>query len=406
MFKQVKTDLKAAFPRSLDRRSIGAELELYLVDRRTKAPLPLCGKIRDAMPNELRSQIHEEHMACQVELVSKPATTLRDLRDDLNNLLVHVNRAAAKYGAELLFAGAHPTLRYSEQQLIDNARTQSNIRRLGGLSRQLATAGLHVHIAATADEAMVIRDGLETYLPLLVAMASNSPIWEGEYSGRRSQRAAIWSSGFSVCGLAGRQESWGRYLSRYDRMIKNGRIEGPKDLFDLVRVSGFGTIECRACDCPLDIDHVIALAAITWTLAEAMVTPTSLLRHPLDGDTSALRTELHEAAQRGPEARLTNHCGDLVSPVQYAHRLAYDLQPIATRLGTDLAMRLAPAVLADNGSTRQLGIWKRQQIAERAAARVRREQPVWKPAMALATAGMLFLSASLFAFAAAATWLV
>ncbi|MEM7479086.1 MAG: hypothetical protein AAF483_29225, partial [Planctomycetota bacterium] len=49
---------------------------------------------------------------------------------------------------------------------------------------------------------------------------------------------------------------------------------------------------------------------------------------------------------------------NLGTPMQWLQRLIYDLEPIATQLGTDSALALATSVLETNGAELQLAEWQ------------------------------------------------
>jgi len=390
--------LQSAFAETSE-RMIGVEIELFIVDRKTEAPRQLFQKIRGALPEEIRKHITGEHLTSQLEVVSDPCKSLRELRDHLQHILMYVEKVAARFDAKLMWSGSHPTLNYDPSMVTDNARSAHNQRRFGPLTRQLATCGVHFHIGVGRDEVIPVIDGLQAYLPLLVALTANSPIMDGRDTGRRSQRAAIWCSGFPVCGFSGPFGDWDRFNQRVSQLQSAKRIETPKDIFDFVRPTRFSTVEVRCCDTPADLDQVVAVAGLVQALVESLTRG----KNVFDRDRDILRAELHEASSRGPEAKLTDVRGDLVSPQQFLTRLVYDLHPIAHELGTDLALRLAAAVLADNGSTRQLQAFQRNEPSRRLrpveVPAVRR--PAWSSAIGLATSISLLTAGALFAFSAA-----
>ena len=390
-------NLQSAFTSNTE-RMIGVELEFYLVDKKTGQPKQAFDQIFQALPESVREYVKREHLKCQIEIVSKPCRSLRELRDQFQSVLDQVEKVADRLGVRLQWTASHPDLDYNDDLVFQNARTIHNQRRMGPLCKQLQTCGVHFHVGVAHDEVIEVIDGLQAYIPLLVALASNSPIMNGRDTGRRSQRAAIWSSGFAVCGLSGPHGDWQSFNDRVARLEQAKRIEEPKDLYDFVRPTGYSTVEVRCCDLPCDLDQVIALAGLVQTLVVALADGNGSITR----DRDFLRAELHEAALRGPEARLTDFKGDLVSPHQFLGQLVYQLQPEARKIGNDLALRLAPAVLAENGSTRQLQAFARQSERKVQLAN-RREQlaVVRNRAVGLATAAGLLIAAGLFAFSAA-----
>lgn len=391
--------LESAFSTSTDRK-IGVEIELYLVDVITEAPLPLFEKVYQSLPESVREHIAGEHLNCQIEIVSSPHSSLRELRDELQSYIDAVTKVLHRFGAKLMWSGMHPNLAYCDELVVDNARTAHNRRRFGALTSQLQTCGVHFHVGTTRDEVISVVDRMQDYIPLLVALATNSPIMSNSTTGRRSQRAAIWASGFPVCGLSGRFGNWENFNARNAMLVAAGRIEAPKDLYDFVRPTRFSTVEVRCCDLPADLDQVIALAAVVQSLVCYLANRDDHEARPSD----FLRAELFEASMRGPEARLSDLQGQLVSPQQFLGQLVNELEPTAVKLGTDLALRMAPAVLSDNGSTRQLSAFQR--ASTRPTLHVISEgnrRDAWRPIVGFATAASLLIAGGLFAFSAMAS---
>ena len=379
---------------------IGVELELFTVDLRTGAPRSVAPKLLKKLPENLS----DEHLNCQIEIKSSPQLSLAALRDELSESLDQLGEEARRLGTKLLWSGLHPTLQYSDEYVVQNARTIHNQHRFGPLIHQLSTCGLHVHVGVAHQAAMRVRNAMQPYIPLLVALAANSPIYENRETGRRSQRAVTWNSGFPVCGIS-EAHTWESYNARNSKLVADGRIEAAKDLYDLVRPTRFGTIEVRCCDMPSNLDQVIALTALIQTLVVTFAEngeSAERISVPLERD--LLDVEFNEAATKGPEAMLTNHQGELMSPRHWLAVLAMELQPVAERIGTDVALRFAAATLEDNGSTRQLQTWRREQSRDqRISGRVHlNEKPgLLRATLAFATATALLVAATMFAFAAA-----
>jgi len=391
--------LKTAFNPSTERK-IGVEIELFIVDAVTEAPMPLFELVLREVSEIVRPHIAGEHLNCQIEIISSPHSSLRELREELQSYIDAVAKVLVGYKAKLMWSGMHPNLRYADELVVDSARTIHNRRQFGALTAQLQTCGVHFHVGTTQDEAIRVIDGMQDYIPLLVALATNSPIMGNEITGRRSQRAAIWASGFPVCGLSGRFGTWEQFNARNAMLVAAGRIEEPKDLYDFVRPTRFSTVEVRCCDLPADLDQVIALAAVVQSLVCYLANEDDREARPID----FLRAELFEASMRGPEARLTDLRGQLVSPQQFLGQLVNVLEPTAMKLRTDLALRMSPAVLVDNGSTRQLN--KFQRTAARSPKRLvieRTRRDAWRPIAGFATAASLLIAGGLFAFSAVVT---
>ena len=346
------------FPNQLDGpRKMGVEIELFNVDIESEQPMAIGPEIVARVHGGAKQQVRLENLACQIELVSRPHSNLSDLRADLEALIEEVSGIARAMGAKLLWSGNHPQLAYEEQVKTECARSIHNRRRLGGAIEALGMCGVHFHVETTKDEAIRVVDELQTFLPLLVALAANSPIDKGRNSGFRSKRASDWNGQVGVSGFSGPYRDWGGFNRQMANFIDARRIETPKDNYSFVRPTTLGTVEVRCCDTPMNLDQVIAVATLVKTLVEAIAMGDLNVERTRD----CLEAEFHEAALRGPKANLMNHRGELMSPIQWLNQLSSELQLTAMMIGTDWALRLAPSYLLVNGSTEQLAKFEREE---------------------------------------------
>ncbi len=73
----------------------------------------------------------------------------------------------------------------ADQEIVDRAALPRADRRARDRSRRNELIfGTHVHVAIEgADRAIYVADGIRRYLPLLLALSTNSPFWVGERTG-------------------------------------------------------------------------------------------------------------------------------------------------------------------------------------------------------------------------------
>ena len=152
----------------------------------------------------LKQELH----ACQVELITEVCTTT----GEAIAALADMRRAARASGTGLLGAGTHPGALEGSAEITDQARYEQ-IRHLLGDAAVTPVAGLHVHIGMPdAETAIRTFNGLREHLPLLNALAANSPFRHGRDTGLASARemtlrswprSAFFWSAFSIerrCG--------------------------------------------------------------------------------------------------------------------------------------------------------------------------------------------------------------
>lgn len=383
------SELRSQFSKQCE-PTLGVEVEVGLVDRVSEQPRKLFRDFVAASPKTIQPQLHPEFLASQVEFVTRPQEFIAGVAPELYEFDRSLTRFATRRDAKPNWKGNFPHWAFDESFVGDCERAQPLIDRLGMQTRQLAFNSTHFHVAVPQDQAIRVMDGLQLYLPLFVSLAANSPIVEGQLTGQKSHRVAVWSSGFAVCGLSEPYRNWTGFEQRMQKLTETGRIQVPKDLYTFVRPSRFGTIELRCCDLPANVEQVIALAALYQTLVVG-------LQHGVIGGRrgrDVLRAEVHSAYTDGIQARLLDHRDGLGSPLEWLQRLIYDLQPVAASLKTDAALALAQSVLESNGAEQQLAAW--EQCPKQSSPRSRSARSRWEIGTVATAAGLSGLLAGFF----------
>lgn len=368
--------------------TVGVELELGIVDRRTRAPRGLFEYIESHLPPGIQQRVRPEFLKCQVEYASHPHHDLEMMERELTSFLRLAERLVTKKRAELLWSANFPFWEFDPTLVTDCPRSAANLLRLGQRCSQLATNSLHIHVAVPRGNAIQVLDGMSRFIPLLVALTANSPIENGRLSGSVSRRAEIWSSGFPVSGLMEPCRDWAGYRRKASMLIANGRIQSAKDVYYWLRPTAYGTIEIRCCDLPSNLQQVMAITALCQTLV------TSLIRNPLEGgavDLDIIRADLHDAFSRGIHARLNTEEGRVLGPLDWYDELTERIAPIARELGTTDWLVRGRYALARNGAEDQLHAWH---VARRHAGgtgwrdRFQFPRPIWNALAGMAGLGV------------------
>ena len=171
-------------------------------------------------------------------------------------------------GGTLLGAGIHPEGEFGDADHHPGERYAEIHRQLRGLVRRTPTCALHVHVgAADGETAVRIANGLREHLPLLQALAANSPFWHGVDSGLESARAQMFR-GLARADIPPAWASFDAYLSYVDGVVRAGDLEDYTFLWaDLRLHPRLGTVEVRAMDAQSAPWSVAALAALVHGLA-------------------------------------------------------------------------------------------------------------------------------------------
>ncbi len=163
--------------------SIGVEEELFLVDPATGAQINSSGAVLERL-GSVRGEVARELHACQVELITEVHTIVAEAV----SALAAMRRAARATGAGLLAAGTHPTAAEGDAEITEKERYE-HIRYLLGDAAATPISGLHIHVGMPdPDTAMRVFNGLRRDLPLLQALAANSPFRHGRDTGLASAR--------------------------------------------------------------------------------------------------------------------------------------------------------------------------------------------------------------------------
>jgi glutamate---cysteine ligase / carboxylate-amine ligase len=163
--------------------TVGVEEELFLVDpvsgRQTNASTAVLERL-----GPVTGTVERELHACQVELISDVCDSAGSAGAQLTGL----RRAVVDTGAGLLGAGTHPAALEGEAEITDKERYEQ-IRNLLGDAVATPVGGLHIHVGMPdAETAIKTFNGLRRHLPLLQALAANSPYRHGRDTGLGSAR--------------------------------------------------------------------------------------------------------------------------------------------------------------------------------------------------------------------------
>ena len=100
------------------------------------------------------------------------------------------------------------------------------------------------------------------FLPHLLMLSTSSPFWQGEDTGLKSYRLAVFHE-LPRTGLPQRFESFGEYQRTVDVLVRNKVIEdATKIWWDLRPSAKFPTLEMRVTDVCTRIDDAVSIAAL------------------------------------------------------------------------------------------------------------------------------------------------
>src|SRR6201981_2590829 len=211
----------------------------------------------------LAGQVSPEFLRSQIEVGTRVCARLDEARTDLLRLRTTVAGVAARRGLAPVAAATHPFARWDVQKTTERDRYASLHRDLQGVGRRLAICGLHVHIGIPDDELRIdLLNQASYFLPHLLALSASSPFWQGENTGLKSYRLAVFDE-MPRTGPPERVASWGEYRRHVDILVGAGLIQDATKLWwDLRPSDRFPTLEMRITDCCTTLEDTLSIAAL------------------------------------------------------------------------------------------------------------------------------------------------
>jgi carboxylate-amine ligase len=139
-------------------------------------------------------------------------------------------RAQAGQRLRAAVAGTHPRALASDMRLSGQPRYRDIGDSMRVLARREPTLATHVHVGVPSPEdATRLRNRLRAHLPLLLALAANSPFWRGRPTGFASTRTTLFDA-FPRSGLPRVFRGYGDWVATVGRMLRSGAIPDPSFL--------------------------------------------------------------------------------------------------------------------------------------------------------------------------------
>jgi carboxylate-amine ligase len=247
-------------------RTVGVEEEFLLADAERSRILSAASRVLREADGDLEAELTRQ----QVETGTEPVRSLTDLRSEVVRMRRTAAEAAAAEGVALVALGTAPV--EVTPQTTTKERYLRMIEEFGEIGREQLTCGCHIHVGvASRDEAIGALDRLRTWLPCLMAIAGNSPYWQGKDTGYASYRAQVWDRWPS----AGSTEAFGSaqaYDDLVDGLIQSGVVlDRGMIYFDARPSEKYPTLEIRVPDVCLSADDAVLVAALARGLVSTAV---------------------------------------------------------------------------------------------------------------------------------------
>lgn len=333
-------------------RTVGVEEELLLVDPATRRAVPRADEVLAR-----RDELERELFRHQLEVQTEPVLNLADLAAQVREQRRVAAGAAGAVGLAVAASGTSPLA--VDLVTSDDERYRAMVEEYGDVARGAGTCGLHVHVAVGDDEEAVrVVDGLQPWLPLVLALSANSPFDAGHDTGHASWRTVSWGR----WPTAGGTQPFGSataYEATCAQLVEQGAARDRRMVyFDARLALDHPTVEVRVADVPTDAEVTVLVAALVRALVETTAADGAGVAPP--------RVELARAARW--RAARSGLAGSLVDPRtgrpvpagEALDGLLARLAPALEAVGDlDLARDGVARLLLQDGASAQRSAWRR-----------------------------------------------
>ncbi|MFH9355070.1 glutamate--cysteine ligase [Kitasatospora sp. NPDC017646] len=258
--------------------TIGVEEEYVLIDPASGVPVARAAQVQTAAKRQralTEGEVQRELSQAQIEVATPVCRSLDEVGGHLLRLRHCLALAARACGCRLAATGSVP---FTDRLHVPVTRTPRYLR-LRRAARALVDEqlinGMHVHVGIPDREAGVrVLNGLRPWLPVLTAVAANSPLWHGRDTGFASWRTVVFDR-WPVSGPPPAFADAADYDRRIRALVERGLIEDTGQLYWHARLSErYPTVEVRAMDVQLTVDEAVLVAGLVRGLCAAALTGT------------------------------------------------------------------------------------------------------------------------------------
>ncbi len=241
-------------------RTLGIEEELQIVDAES---LELAFRAPELLRQLSTESYSAELQRSTVETNTEVFSSLDHMGLELVGLRKGVIAAAEAQGLAVAAAGTAPLSSAADLELTALGRYGRMQQDYRLLVDEHLVCGLQVHVGVDdRDLAVRLIPRIEDTLPVLLALSTSSPFFEGQDTGYASVRTVIWQR-WPTAGRTPRVESYQEYQALLESLIAAGIISDTNMAYFDVRPSAhLPTLELRVCDSTPLVDDAILIAGL------------------------------------------------------------------------------------------------------------------------------------------------
>ena len=325
---------------SSDPFSVGVEEELFLVDPVTGRQINSSAAVLERVQNA-DGKVERELHACQVELITGVHRSAGEAVRELAGL----RQAVIETGAGLLGAGTHPSADEGAAEITDKERYE-RIHYLLGDAAVTPVGGLHIHVGMPSPETAIRTfNGLRRDLPLLQALAANSPFRHGRDTGLASARE-VSLRGWPRSGAPRALRDFTDFCDMAHLLTRAADVADYTWFWWKLRPHPrLGTVEIRALDAQASLADTGALVALVHCLA----------RHAADSEPEddpapeVVEEGIFRAARFGVHGEIPDARGNRRPVAELLEDGLRRARPWAAELGCESELARLPELLHQGG---------------------------------------------------------
>lgn len=258
-----------------DLLTFGVEEEFLLLDPGTGLPVARAEEVRTAaqlQPALTDGEVQLELLQAQIEVATPICHQLEEVGGHLLRMRHALGEAAEAVGCRLAATGAAPYSGSAPVPVTPKERYRTMRTDAPRLTDEQLICGMHVHVAVPERHlGVAVLNRLRPWLPVLVAMAANSPVWGGTDTGFASWRTVLFDR-WPVTGVPPLFADAAEYDLRIKALHETGIIRDTGQLYWQARLSErYPTVEIRAMDVQLRADEAVLLAGVVRALVVTAV---------------------------------------------------------------------------------------------------------------------------------------
>ncbi|MCJ2141421.1 carboxylate-amine ligase [Methylobacterium sp. E-066] len=338
----------------------GMEEEFFLADARTRgSPRARLRAFHAAVKARLDTA-EREQLQCQIEVASPPTADIGEARAHLAEQRRSLSEIGAERGILPFAAGTHPVARWRDQSATDKARYHDIMTDLRIVGQRNLVCGLHVHVEVPDPDARIDLMGrLLPFLPVLLALSTSSPFWQGERTGMAGYRTRAYAE-LPRTGLPELFADPADYARYVDVMTRSGAIPDATFLWWQLRPSlKYPTLELRVADSCTRLDDALCIASLFRCLVRRVVRDRTLNAKMTAASRGFIRENLWRAERDGVQAKLIDEAREQAVPMaECVETLLADTAEDADALACTEACAHARIIAAEGSSAdRQIAVF-------------------------------------------------